>query len=140
MEGYSNHGLIDLLRLQEPELNYNAGLVAASRAGVTRVQFMDFTKQVGQSMRSLADVIPSSYSSLSKKKIYDQETSERILEIAEIYAIGIEVFGEVDRFNSWLQHRSIPLGDKTPFSLLDTSFGIRMVRDEIGRIDYGVFI
>jgi len=131
---------LDLLKLQEPAGSYTTSLIDASRAGIARSQFMAFAQRVKQSMRSLSKVMPASYSSLSKKDMYDQDTSERILEIAEIYAMGMEVFGDIDRFNSWLQHVSAPLGGHTPFSLLDTSFGIRMLKDEIGRIDHGIFV
>ena len=136
---YEERTSFDLLKVKDPGVSYDSALVAASRAGIKRSQLLAFAQEVQQSMRSFSTIIPASYSSLSKKEIYDQDTSERILEIAEVYAQGLDVFGSVERFNSWLEHSSIPLGGQTPFSLLDTSFGIRMVKDEIGRIDHGIF-
>ena len=129
----------DLLQVSEPWSSYGLELIRASRRGVHRSDFVHFIKLIKQSVQTLSQVIPASYSSLSKKDIYDQETSERIYEIAQIYAIGKEVFGDIDRFNDWLTTNSIAMGGVTPFSLLDTSFGVDLIRKEISRIDYGVF-
>lgn len=52
---------------------------------------------------------------------------------------GEDVFGDKDVFQAWLHDKSIPLGNFTPISLLDTSFGIVMVKEELGRIQHGVF-
>lgn len=129
----------DLLAVTEPWSSYALELIEASRRGIQREEFIDFAKQIKQSIQSLSRVIPASYSSLSKKDVFDQETSERIYEIAQIYAIGQEVFGDIDRFNDWLNSVSIPLGGVTPFSLLDTSFGVDLIKKELSRIDYGLF-
>ena len=99
---------------------------------------MAFVKEVKQSVSALAEVIPASYSSLTKKDRYDKATSERMVELAEVFAQGTEVFGDVIKFNSWLESPSQPLGGVTPFSLLDTSIGISLVKDELGKIDYGL--
>lgn len=52
---------------------------------------------------------------------------------------GEDVFGDKDVFQAWLHDKTIPLGNVTPISLLDTSFGIVMVKEELGRIQHGVF-
>ena len=129
----------DILELEEPGSGYNPQLIDAARKGVKRKDFLNFVKHIKRSVQSLSDIIPASYSSLSKKQHFDLETSTRIYEIAQIYAIGREVFGDIDRFNDWLNSVSIPLGGITPFSLLDTSFGFDLVRKELSRIDHGVF-
>ena len=129
----------DVLAMQEPFSTYSLQVITASREGVSRVDFVDFASKIRHSIQSLSSIIPASYSSLTKKKIYNLETSERIFELAELYAYGRDVFGSIENFNSWLHTDSIPLGGQTPFSLLDTSFGISMVKHELGRIDHGVF-
>jgi putative toxin-antitoxin system antitoxin component (TIGR02293 family) len=55
-----------------------------------------------------------------------------------LYEYGIEVFGDRDNFNIWLNSRSIALGGRSPKELLDTKFGIDLVKDELGRIEHGV--
>lgn len=129
----------ETLQVAESSSSYSMKMIQSSRIGVTRKDFLEFVRQIRQSIQSLSAIIPASYSSLTKKKVFDQETSERIFEIAQIYAIGIDVFGDLDRFNDWLHSVSVPLGGVTPFSLLDTGFGFDLVKKEISRIDYGIF-
>lgn len=124
--------------VHDPTAAYEGDIISSIRRGITRKQFMAFVKEVKQTVSALAEVIPASYSSLTKKDRYDKATSERMVELAEIFAQGIEVFGDVIKFNSWLESSSHPLGGVTPFSLLDTSIGISLVKDELGRIDHGL--
>ncbi len=125
--------------VKEPTVAYGLELVATARAGVSRSALVSFAKTIDHSIQALSQVLPASYSSLSKKKVYDQETSERILELMRLYAYGTDVFGSVQKFNDWLHADCIPLGHQNPFDLLDTSFGIELVYQEIGRIDHGIF-
>lgn len=129
----------DVLALQEPFSAYTLQMISASREGVSRQDFIDFASRIKHSIQSLSSIIPASYSSLTKKKVYNLETSERIFELAELYAYGRDVFGTIENFNSWLHTESLPLGGQAPFSLLDTSFGISMVKHELGRMDHGIF-
>ena len=73
-----------------------------------------------------------------ENKSFQPIQSERIVEISMLYKYGLEVFGDKDNFNIWLNSRSISLGGRTPKNLLDTKFGISMVRDELGRIEHGI--
>ena len=74
----------------------------------------------------------------SEKRTFDPLQSEKIIEIALFYNKGVEVFGSAEKFNSWLETDSLALGNIKPKMLLDNSFGINMLRDELTRIEYGV--
>lgn len=73
-----------------------------------------------------------------EKKSFQPIQSERIVELSMLYKYGVEVFEDKDNFNIWLNSKSISLGGRTPKDLLDTKFGIGMVRDELGRIEHGI--
>ena len=73
-----------------------------------------------------------------EKKKFDPLQSEKILEIVLLYKKGVEVFGNAEKFNSWLEAENIALGGVKPKSLLDSSFGINLLKDEFGRIEYGI--
>ena len=73
-----------------------------------------------------------------EEKKFDPIHSEKILEITMLYRKGAEVFGDAERFSSWLNANSIALGNIKPKDLLDNSFGISLLKDELGRIEYGV--
>ncbi len=114
-------------------------IIYAARTGVTRLQLKNFSMRVALPITKLSEIVPASYSTLAKKNIYDKEVSERLFEIAEVYAKGFEVFGNEKKFARWLNKKSIALGNQTPFSLLDTSYGVQLILNEIERIDYGIF-
>lgn len=73
-----------------------------------------------------------------EKKSFQPIQSERIVELSMLYQYGVDVFGDKDNFNTWLNSVSVALGGRTPKNLLDTKFGISMVKDELGRIEHGI--
>jgi len=74
----------------------------------------------------------------NEKRTFDPLQSEKIIEIALFYNKGIEVFGTAEKFNSWLETDNLALGNIKPKMLLDNSFGISMLRDELTAIEYGI--
>jgi putative toxin-antitoxin system antitoxin component (TIGR02293 family) len=74
----------------------------------------------------------------NEKRTFDPLQSEKIIEIALFYNKGVEVFGSAEKFNSWLETDNLVLENIEPKMLLDNSFGINMLRDELTRIEYGV--
>ncbi len=73
-----------------------------------------------------------------EKKSFDPIYSEKIIEITMLYNYGKEVFGDKKNFDYWLQTENIALGKRTPKELLDSTFGIHLVKDELTRIEHGV--
>ena len=67
------------------------------------------------------------------------EQSERLIELARLYSRGEEVFGSLDSFKEWMDSTVMALGNKKPKTFLDTSLGIDMLINELGRIEYGIF-
>lgn len=74
-----------------------------------------------------------------ENKTFDPIHAERIVIIELLYKKGVEVFGIAENFYTWMDTKIIALGGVKPKDLLDTSFGITMVYDELGRIEHGVF-
>jgi len=73
-----------------------------------------------------------------EKRTFDPLQSEKILEIALFYNKGVEVFGTAEKFDSWLETGNLALGSIKPKTLLDNSFGISVLRDELTAIEYGI--
>ena len=73
-----------------------------------------------------------------EKKSFDPIYSEKILEVTLLYKFGIDVFGSNEKFNSWLETKNIILGGVKPKEMLDNTFGISLVKDELTRIEYGL--
>ena len=63
--------------------------------------------------------------------------SEHILELFELYEKGMDTFGSLEEFRNWLPHYNSGI-ERKPIDLLDTITGIRVVMDELTRIDHGI--
>lgn len=74
-----------------------------------------------------------------EQKKFEPIQSERILEIAKLHKKGQEIFGSIEKFEKWMNSNIIALGGIMPAELLDSSFGIDLIVDELGRIEHGVF-
>lgn len=64
--------------------------------------------------------------------------SEKIMEMAEVTDLGLEVFEDMDRFRAWLDTPNFALGNIKPVELLRDSFGKEMIVGELTRIQYGI--
>jgi len=64
--------------------------------------------------------------------------SEKLIEVTLLYDYGVDVFGSAEKFTKWLDKNNIALGGVEPKSLLDTNLGIKAVKTELSRIEYGV--
>jgi putative toxin-antitoxin system antitoxin component (TIGR02293 family) len=116
---------IDCIRLGLPKKALDN---LASVAGFSNIEIATMVHTSDRTLRR--------YSSTQK---LDAEQSERIIELAKLYSRGEEVFGNIEAFRSWIDREVIALGNKKPKSFLDTSLGIEMLLDELGRIEHGVF-
>lgn len=73
-----------------------------------------------------------------EKKRFDSLHSERLLLIMLLFKKGEEVFESTDNFIHWLNSENISLGGIKPIRMLDNSFGVNMVKNELIRIEHGV--
>lgn len=62
--------------------------------------------------------------------------SEHIIQLFELFDKGLDTFGSLHEFKSWLKHYNTGI-DATPYDILDTITGIGIVLNELIRIDYG---
>ena len=73
-----------------------------------------------------------------EKRRFNPIHTEKLLLIMLLFKKGTEVFGSTSDFLIWINSRNIALGGIKPVELLDNSFGINMVNDELLRIEHGV--
>lgn len=71
-------------------------------------------------------------------KTFEPIQSEKILELTMLFSYGISVFGDKANFETWLESFNIALGSVKPKDLLDTNYGINLLKDELTRIEHGV--
>ena len=113
------------------------------RNGLSYNYFSDLSDRIHVGVQEWADYLHISERTIQRYKkegkVFDPIYSEKILLIELLYKKGIDVFEIEDNFYTWMDTKSIALGGVKPRDLLDTSFGITMVYDELGRIEHGIF-
>lgn len=73
-----------------------------------------------------------------EKKRFSSIYAEKIIEITMLQRFGISVFGSEDSFAQWMELKNIALGGEKPKDMLDSTFGITLIKDELGRIEHGI--
>lgn len=135
--------------LKEPLITYatldnkNAySLINAIKEGIRFTFFEKLAKNIPFTLREWASYLHLSERSLQRfkkeKGTFNTVSSEKIIEITMLNKYGIEVFGDQDKFNVWLLTKNVALGGITPKDLLDSSFGIQLLKDELTRIEHGI--
>ena len=128
----------DIMGLQ---LRNEAELVVRVRKGLPTGVSQRVIKTYGISQEDLALVIHVNARTIQRQRskgIYNVETSDALVRLADIFARAAEVFGDKDEVRAWLYEESTALGGVTPWSLLDTTIGEDMVIRELGRIEHGI--
>lgn len=113
--------------------------------GVSITLFDDIQRLVQFSEEKLADILSLSTKSIQR---YRKEKgfrfkpihSEKLIELAEVATFGLQVFDSKDQFHAWLDTPSFALANNKPADLLHNSYGIKLVMEELNRIEHGIFI
>jgi putative toxin-antitoxin system antitoxin component (TIGR02293 family) len=117
-------------------------LIKLVREGIPYSEFTKITNLVPFTSKEWATYLNISTRTLERhrdeNKTFRQEQSERIVAIYQLLNYGISVFEYHQGFFDWLNAKSIALGGVKPKELLDTSIGIGMVKDELGRLEHGI--
>jgi putative toxin-antitoxin system antitoxin component (TIGR02293 family) len=117
-------------------------LISLIRVGISKKSLDHLIAQIGYSISDIASVLHVSDRNLRRYEPQEKlnaEQSERLVEMAKLYAKGEDVFGSIDTFNEWMNSEILALGNQTPKSFLDTSLGIQLLMKELSRIEHGVF-
>lgn len=73
-------------------------------------------------------------------KQFKPNQSEKIIEMAEVTSVGLDVFGDMNKFKLWLDTPSFALGNLKPMDLIKDSYGKELVVSELTRINYGILV
>lgn len=132
--------------LREASIAYKTSsamsMVELARHGISKKSLLKLADIASLSLKQIAELLPVSLRTLQRyddDDLLPPEVSEHVLHIAEVLGRGTEVFNNRKQLQQWLQTPSVSLAGQTPVSLLDTSFGARMVTDELGRLEHGVY-
>ena len=145
---YKRGGLahaIALLGLAQPDSMLDApsdfDLVHLIRQGLSKMAMDRIMLHYDITALDMARILHTSDRTMRRytdESLLNPEQSERLIELAKLYAHGIDVFGSSARFRRWLNSTILSLGNQRPLDLLDTSVGISLVDDTLGRIEHGI--
>jgi putative toxin-antitoxin system antitoxin component (TIGR02293 family) len=113
------------------------------REGVSFYHLTKLSDRIQLTLQEWAEYLHLSERTIQRykkeNKTFDPIHTERIVIIELLYKKGIKIFGVEENFYTWMDSNIIALGGVKPKELLDTSFGIAMIYDELGRIEHGIF-
>jgi len=134
--------------LNEPVSAYSivdndiVSLINTVRKGINFSSFQNIAQKSNFNLRDWSTILHLSERTMQRYKKeslpFEPLQSEKILQVALIFQKGQEVFGNTDKFNKWLDEENQAIGKIKPKELLDNSFGIRMIEDELTKIEYGI--
>lgn len=117
-------------------------IIEAVRKGIKFAFFTKITNTCKFSLQEWANFLHLSMRTIQRykkeKRTFDALQSEKIIEIALLNKLGVSIFGDQNRFSQWLETENIALGKRTPKNLMDSTFGIALLRDELSRIEHGI--
>lgn len=117
-------------------------LISLTRRGIPFQEFETILEYAPFSLQNWSGFLHLSKRTLERyrkeKRVFDPLHTERILRIVQVYQLGIDVFGKASYFESWMDSRNLALGGISPIELLDSTFGIELLKDELTRIEHGV--
>lgn len=123
-------------------INSDLDLIEITRKGLPKSVVVTVSKILGISMEAMSNLIHVSHRTIQRKSdsdLLNVYSTEQVLEIATVISRGIEVLGTLEAFTSWLHSEIRHLNYQKPINFLDTSFGTSLIKDTLGRIEYGVY-
>ena len=128
--------------LQLADIQHRDNPVAQIRGGYDYASITQLAKALDTTMEATINVLGLPRSTIKKKQMDAQPLSpalsDQIYRANRVFVRCIDLFGEKEAANRWLQREHPSLNGVTPLSLLDTTAGYEMVLDELERINNGV--
>ncbi len=126
------------------EVDSRQGLWRAIRQRPLKKRHVIFiSNKLGLQQKDTAELIGVSVRTYQRQKRTANITnaaSEIVLKLAELFEIGLTTFdNDEESFLTWL-NASIPaLNNEKPITLLSSNLGIELVKDELLRIEHGIY-
>ena len=118
-------------------------IIEQTNKGIAYPVFSSLTQKMPFSLVQWASILRISRRTLERirdeKKTIEPPYAEQVIRVVMLYNYGLEVFGSAKKFNHWLTIASLPLGNIAPQALLNNSYGVDAVKNELGRIEHGIF-
>lgn len=71
------------------------------------------------------------------KSTFKKNVKEQVLLLLSLIKHGMEIFGSMKEFDSWLNQQNFYFDNKNPASFLNTITGIKFIDDRLTAMEYG---
>jgi putative toxin-antitoxin system antitoxin component (TIGR02293 family) len=120
-------------------------LIKVIRAGLPYSVFELISQTTPFNENNWADFLDISTKSLQRYKAnanhhFKSIHTEKIIEVAEVTQLGLDVFGSAEKFKLWLTTPNFALGNLEPIDLLKDSYGKELVVSELIQINHGILV
>jgi putative toxin-antitoxin system antitoxin component (TIGR02293 family) len=139
---FTSESILGVTKKDKIKLDSPLSYMQVSQNGLTRQNFDRLKTYTGLDTETLATILAITSRTIQRKKTTDTfrpDISEKMLEIADIYAFGSTVFEEKEKLQQWMNTQILALANKKPVELLSSSYGRKYIRQLLGRIEHGVF-
>lgn len=130
-----------VLKSYSPMASDDFTIATSAMAGVHANLFYDMVDITGLTKEVLADYLDISTKTIERYRKQDKKLnsfrSEMLLKMVSLYKKGLEVFGDIMAFRTWLNKPAYGLDQEVPARLMITSTGIDVVLEELTRIEFG---
>jgi putative toxin-antitoxin system antitoxin component (TIGR02293 family) len=77
---------------------------------------------------------------LKEMKPFEGLYAEHLYQLENMAVLGIQVFGNEVNLIEWLRSEKVVLDETIGFSTLHSFWGVKLICNELGRIEHGVYI
>ncbi len=129
-------------RIIKENITSENDLIALVRSGIKKGSLKALAACLGITMDEMSSIIHTSHRNIQRKQddaLLDPLKSEKVVELALLAQKGIAILGTQESFREWLHTPLLALGHSKPVTFLDTSMGIHMVKQVLGRLEQGVY-
>jgi len=131
---------IQALLKSEP-IYQRTDLIGIARKGIQTKYINKIQKFTSLSDQELSSILPISQRQLFRypaEHNLNKEITSHLIQIIELFQKGYNLFGK-EKFKIWIRTSNKVLNKNKPIDIMDTSIGIEMIEDVIGRIEHGVY-
>jgi putative toxin-antitoxin system antitoxin component (TIGR02293 family) len=128
-----------LLDIESAKVNEPLNRVDTFRKGLRKKSFDRLKEVTGLDNETLASALAVSSKTIQRTVIFDVVQSEKMYALAELYAMGIEYFGEAG-FRRWMDRPLFSIGNIKPITLIDLTEGVTLLKTEIMRMQHGIAV
>jgi len=127
--------------LKSESINQRTDLIAIARNGIKTKYIPAIQKFTSLTDKELSSILPISQRQLVRyapSHKLNKEITSHLIQLIELFQKGFKLFGQ-EKFRLWIRTPNKVLDNNLPMDLMDTSIGIKMIEDIIGRIEHGVY-